>query len=146
MRALLVEQGGTITSIQEETTEYRNFELISSGKIMPGNTIFLSSKDIQRNLQGDTLFDIAELESEIFGENIEEIAKREHLDGLHLVRIKKVKESLEKEPRKKHTLQKDIIIDKIGYIRENIQKANWYKKIREGISNILYKKQKNIMV
>lgn len=146
MRALLIEQGGIITPIQEETTEYRNFELISSGSIMSGNTIFLSSIDIQRTLQGDTIVDMAELESEKFGENIEEIAKREHLEGFHLIRIKKVRENIEKAPWKKHTLQKDIIIDKIGHIRENIEKAHWYKKIHEGVSAVLYKRQKNIMV
>ena len=93
MRAMLLEHDGNVISVQEDTSRYHNFELISTGTIAAGNTILLSSQDLRSVVENETLMDMADLSSEQFEETIREILEREKLDDTHIVRIRKVKET-----------------------------------------------------
>ena len=146
MRAILLENDGTVISIQEDTSEYHNFELISTGVITPGTTILLSSRDLRSSVENETLMDIGELSSDTFEDTMREILEREKLDDTHIIRIKKVKETVISEKRRTGIPQKDIMIDKFDHFKENIQKSHWYRNIREYISKILYEKKRTFMV
>ena len=146
MRAILLEHDGTCISIQEDTSEYHNFELISTGAITPGTTILLSSRDLRSIVENETLMDIAELSSDTFEDTMREILERERIDDTHIIRIKKVKETIISEKRRSGIPQKDIMIDKLDHFKENIQKSYWYRNIREYISKMLYEKRRTFMV
>jgi hypothetical protein len=70
MRGWIHEYDGRISPIQEDTSNHHRFELISSGDIQIGNTVFLSSRDLIEEAGEGFLSDIAHLAQEDFIKNV----------------------------------------------------------------------------
>lgn len=85
---ILQEKGISPVNIHEDTRWHHNFELISSGDIPVGSSVFIVSQNLE-NRVGDTFYsDCAFIESEKFINTAREVLARD-IDGTtHIIRIK----------------------------------------------------------
>lgn len=132
MRALIHESDGTLSDIQENTSAYHQFELISSGDILKGSTVILSSLDLHTHISEDFYRDIIEMDRESFEINTKETLSREKIDTCHIIRLSHLKRDRETQllPLKK---QSDIIRNSLQSLRASLEKNKKYQQFRRYI-------------
>jgi serine/threonine protein phosphatase PrpC len=89
---LLVEEDGTITSLNNNNPEKTEFEAISNGEIMPGGHIYLSSSALEDRISDDLLRDLSLLTSAEWRTIVHDVLDQEFQDSVHIAHIHNQKE------------------------------------------------------
>lgn len=142
MRAYIHEYDDRISPIQEDTSEQRRFELISSGDIAYGSTVFLLSDDIIRDFWEGFFSDISNLEIPAFEKNARETITREKKWDLHMIRMAYRAENNLGVRESSWRWQTDIVKERFKDLQSLIQKNTWYRNARERIQAFLYEKNR----
>jgi hypothetical protein len=100
---ILEERDGKLSHIHEDTRGHHRFELISSGDIPHGGTIFIVSKALESSLGDSFYHDAARPESDIFGSMTQEALSRELRETAHIIRIRKEGQKKESPEKKRRT-------------------------------------------
>jgi hypothetical protein len=121
---ILQEKYGNPMNIHEDTTGHHHFELISSGDIPLGSSVFIVSRNLEK-LIGDTFYtDCAMIESARFVDIAREVLARDVWDSVHLIRIR-------------HTPV--VTEEKEKNIRESLRRSTEFEAISERVSSTLGK-------
>ncbi len=89
---LLVEEDGTITSLNNNNPEKTEFEAISTGEILAGAHIYLSSSSLEERLSDDLLRDLSLLTSAEWRNIVHDVLRKELQESVHIAHIQNEKE------------------------------------------------------
>jgi hypothetical protein len=84
---ILVEQDGAITSLSNNDPSKTGFSAISSGEVLPGSHIYLSSSPLEDRVSDDLLRDLSDLNSAEWKDIISDILKKESQPTIHIAYI-----------------------------------------------------------
>lgn len=86
---ILQEDDVSPSSIHEDTREHKRFELISSGDIPFGSSVFVASRNLEGIIGESFYSDCAHMENTSFADTAKEVLGRELHETIHVVRIRR---------------------------------------------------------
>ncbi len=147
MKAIQREAGGQIHQIHEDTLSQEQFELISSGEITAGSSIFLTSSDLSGMLWDDFYSEVASLDTEKFQSIAQEVFSREVRETVHMIRISNHYDR-EKEQKeiKRGSSQIDIARKSILEVGSRISESPVWKNLQHTFERFFRKKNTPLMI
>jgi hypothetical protein len=137
---ILVEQDGTITILSNNDPAKTEFHAVSSGEVLPGSHIYLSSSPLENRLSDDLIRDLSALNSLEWKNIIGDVFRKEIQDTIHVAHIS---HEVDVEPIRRGTSRRQMDILRTGS-REVLAKLHApeiLKNTQSWISGLFQKKQ-----
>ncbi len=120
--AIFIESNGELIDISIHENKSQEFHSITSGKIPPGSTAYLSSESLENILWSDVIEELSGLSWEKWHSTTEKILERETQNNIHITRLSHRDTDLpnpafSRNKRKQSDIIRDTSILAIEYIR-----------------------------
>ena len=84
---ILIEQDGTITSLSNNDPSKTEFHAVSSGEVLAGSHIYLSSSPLENRLSDDLIRDLSALNPVEWKNIIGDVFRKEIQDTIHIAHV-----------------------------------------------------------
>jgi hypothetical protein len=137
---ILVEQDGTITSLSNNDPSKTEFHAVSSGEVLAGSHIYLSSSPLENRLSDDLIRDLSALNTVEWKNIIGDVFRKEIQDTIHIAHIS---HEVDTQPIRRGTSRRQMDILRTGSreVLAKLRAPEILKNTQSWISELFQQKQ-----
>lgn len=140
---LLVEKDWSITNLSNNDITKKEFQAISTGEVLEGSHIYLSSSPLENRLSDDLIRDLSSLNSVEWKNIIGDVFRKEIQDTIHVAHISH-EASKKIEFSWKRRKQLDILRTGSQDILQKLNIPTWTASIQEKIYSVFFNKKQEV--